>query len=140
MKLSIPFSEIAEIIKARSGREVVLAQKDEKTIAVEYVMKMALPLVGEISKSFGADLRLVGIEGERVHLKYEVCGALNMAIRGGLALFPEYANQKYFTVDGNDVTVHLDAIENVHEALQRIDVKSVEFVPEGAVAEFSVKL
>ena len=141
MQLLIPFTEASDMIKTKSGQTINLSTVDEKTVKVEYRIQKRIPILGDISKEFSLNLTYKGLVNEVLKLSYSADAVgIDLIIKGLLAIVSSLVEQKVVEIGENNLMlVHLDKIENVHKALQQIDVEDIRFQEGMAVADFHIK-
>ena len=71
MHVKFEYSEIQSLIKAKTGREIVLSAIDEQTVKAEAKVSVKVPFLGEIEKSIGVNVSVEKIEGNDIWLKYD---------------------------------------------------------------------
>lgn len=142
MQLTIPFSEIKEIIKKKSGRSLDfdLTTVNENTVKVSYEAKVKVKFFGEISKTFSIDVSIDDIVGEDVHLSYDGGLGVDMVVGGILTLVPQLKNTEIADFSQKShIVLHLAKIEEVHKALQQIDVQRASFEDDKMNIMFTLK-
>lgn len=142
MQQTVPFSEIKEIIKNKSSRNLDfdLTTVNDNTVKVSYKAKVEVIFIGEISKTLSIDVSIDKIEGEDIHLSYDGGLGVDLVVGGILTLVPQLKNVEIADFSQKSrVTLHLDKIEEVHRALQQIDVHEVSFTEGNVNVEFILK-
>ena len=77
--ISIPVSDITNIIREKSGRDIVLTTKAPDHIDVSYAGKVDLPLLGEQNVDFTAGFKVVDVQDDRMVLQLDSGTAMNLA-------------------------------------------------------------
>lgn len=142
MQLIIPFSELKEIIKNKSGRSLNfdLTNVNDNTIRVSYEAKVKVKIIGEISKTLSIYVSVDKIDGEDLHLSYDGGLGVELVVGGILTLVPQLKNIEIADFSQNSrIILHLAKIEEAHKAMQKVDVQKVSFVENLAIIEFTLK-
>ena len=128
MQVKFEYSEIQSLIKAKTGREIVLSAIDEQTVKAEAKVSVKVPFLGEIEKSIGVNVSVEKIEGNDVHLKYEGGMGTDMII-GGLLTFlsSSPALKLMLKTQGNGIVVHLDEVEEARKVLDLVELTGIAF-------------
>lgn len=50
MKVFISYPEIQDIVFTKTGKNIILSFKDERTVTVEHTLSVRIPLLGQIEK------------------------------------------------------------------------------------------
>lgn len=77
--ISIPASDITNIIRDKSGRDIVLTTKAPDHIDVSYAGKVDIPLLGEQNVDFTAGFKVVDVQDDRMILQMDSGTAMNLA-------------------------------------------------------------
>lgn len=142
MQLTIPFSELKEMIKKKSGRSLDfdLTTVDENTVKVSYEAKVKVKFIGEISKTFTINVCVDKIDGEDLYLSYDGGLAINMIVDGILMLAPQLKNTEIVDFSQKScVILHLAKIEEIHKILQQIDIQNILFTEDKLNIVFTLK-
>lgn len=128
MQVKFEYSEIQSLIKAKTGREIVLSAIDEQTVKAEAKVSVKVPFLGEIEKSIGVNVSVEKIEGNDVHLQYEGGMGTDMII-GGLLTFlsSSPALKLMLKTQGNGIVVHLDEVEEARKVLDLVELTGIAF-------------
>lgn len=89
-----------------------------------------------------ADLTVKDLKDEVLYLNYasEQVG-VDLILQGLLKFLPSFIDMRMIERrDGNCLAVHLEQIEQVHKALQQIDVVGICFDAANAIIDFHVKM
>ena len=77
--VSIPVSDITNIIRDKSGRDIVLTTKAPDHIDISYAGKVEIPLLGEQNVDFTAGFKVVDVQDDRMVLQMDSGTAMNLA-------------------------------------------------------------
>ena len=137
MQLQIPLSEITDIVKAKYGVDVMLQAISEKTFRVGYYINI---LIGK--KLVTVDLTVKDLKDEVLYLNYaSEQVTIDFILKGLLKFLPSFVDMRIIERrDGNRLAVHLEQIEQVHNALQQIDVVGICFDATNAIIDFHMKM
>ena len=127
MQVKIEFSELQSLVRARTGREIVLSAVDGRTVKVEGKVEVKVPLLGKIEKNIGMNVSVEQIEGNDVRLIYDGGMGTDMLV-GALLTFlasdPEAAKMMEKT-PGNGIVVHLDEIKEARKVLEVVELTDI---------------
>ena len=128
MQVKFEYSEIQSLIKAKTGREIVLSAIDEQTVKAEAKVSVKVPFLGEIEKSIGVNVSVEKIEGNDIWLKYDGGLGTDMII-GGLLTFlsSSPALKLMLKTQGNGIVVHLDEVEEARKVLDLVELTGIAF-------------
>lgn len=141
MQLTIPFSELKEMIKKKSGRSLDfdLTTVNDNTVKVSYEAKVKI-IFREINKTFTINVCVDKIDGEDLYLSYDGGLAINMIVDGILMLAPQLKNTEIVDFSQKScVILHLAKIEEAHKILQQIDIQNVLFTEDKLNIVFTLK-
>lgn len=141
MQLTIPFSELKEIIKNKSGRSLDfdLTTVNDNTVKVSYEAKVKI-IFREINKTFTINVCVDKIDGEDLYLSYDGGLAINMIVDGILMLAPQLKNTEIADFSQKSrVILHLAKIEEAHKILQQIDIQNILFIEDKLNIVFTLK-
>ena len=128
MQVKFEYSEIQSLIKAKTGREIVLSAIDEQTVKAEAKVSVKVPFLGEIEKSIGVNVSVEKIEGNDVHLKYDGSMGTDMIIGGLLSFLSSTPAMKMVEkTQGNGIVVHLAEIKEARKVLEVVQLKDLSF-------------
>ena len=140
MQVKFEYSEIQSLIKAKTGREIVLSAIDEQTVKAEDKVNVKVPFLGEIEKSIGVNVSVEKIEGNDIWLKYDGGLGTDMIIGGLLTFLSSTPAMKMVEkTQGNGIVVHLYEVEKAREVLNYVELKSFQFCDNGIVLEGQFK-
>ena len=127
MQVKIEYNELQSLVRARTGREIVLSAVDGQTVKVEAKVEVKVPLLGKIEKNIGMNVSVEQIEGNDVRLKYDGGIGTDMLV-GALLTFlasdPEAAKMMEKT-PGNGIVVHLDEIKEARKVLDMVELTDI---------------
>ena len=136
MQVKFEYSEIQSLIKAKTGREIVLSAIDEQTVKAEAKVSVKVPFLGEIEKSIGVNVSVEKIEGNDVHLKYDGGMGTDMIIGGLLTFLSSSPALKLMgKTQGNGIVVHLDEVEEARKVLDLVELTGIMFQEKGVTVE-----
>ena len=136
MNAIIYYQEIHSLIKAKTGREIVLSAIDEQTVKAEAKVSVKVPFLGEIEKSIGVNVSVEKIEGNDVHLKYDGGMGTDMIIGGLLTFLSSSPAMKMVgKTQGNGIVVHLDEVEEARKVLDLVELIGIMFQETGVTVE-----
>ena len=128
MQVKFEYSEIQSLIKAKTGREIVLSAIDERTVKAEAKVSVKVPFLGKIEKSIGVNVSVEKIEGNDVHLKYDGGMGTDMIIGGLLSFLSSTPAMKVVEkTQGNGIVVHLDEVEEARKVLDLVELTGIAF-------------
>ena len=127
MQVKIEYNELQSLVRARTGREIVLSAVDGQTVKVEAKVEVKVPLLGKMEKNIGVNVSVEQIEGNDVRLKYDGGMGTDMLV-GALLTFlasdPEAAKMMEKT-PGNGIVVHLDEIKEARKVLEVVELTDI---------------
>lgn len=141
MKLIIPFNEIQDILIAKTGKDVLFHVVNAKTVNISTDLKVKIPLVGMVSKNVWLNITIDRLVDEDLHLTYEAGLGGDLLIKAIQKVVPSVKYSNFVELlDKQKIIVHLASIDDVHRALQQIDVESLNFEDDNVILKFKVKL
>ena len=136
MQVKFEYSEIQSLIKAKTGREIVLSAIDEQTVKAEAKVSVKVPFLGEIEKSIGVNVSVEKIEGNDIWLKYDGGLGTDMIIGGLLTFLSSTPAMKMVEkTQGNGIVVHLAEIKEAQKALEMVELTNIVFQESGITVE-----
>ena len=140
MQVKFEYSEIQSLIKAKTGREIVLSAIDEQTVKAEAKVSVKVPFLGEIEKSIGVNVSVEKIEGNDIWLKYDGGMGTDMIIGGLLSFLSSTAAMKMVEkTQGNGIVVHLYEVEEARKALDVVELTNIVFQEKGVPVEGRIR-
>lgn len=141
MQVKIEYNELQSLVRARTGREIVLSAVDGQTVKVEAKVEVKVPLLGKIEKNIGMNVSVEQIEGNDVRLKYDGGIGTDMLV-GALLTFlasdPEAAKMMEKT-PGNGIVVHLDEIKEARKVLDMVELTNIVFQEKSVIVEGRIR-
>lgn len=117
-----------------------LTTVNDNTVKVSYKAKVEVRFIGEISKTLSINVSVDKIEGEDIHLSYDGGLGVDLVIGGILTLVPQLKNVEIADFSQKSrIILHLAKIEEVHRALQQIDVQNILFSEDKLNIVFALK-
>ena len=142
MKLLIDFPELAELACEAINKplDLTLSCVDNKTVKVSMTNDIVIPIVG-ITKSVTAsiDLTIEKLEGEDLYVTYDEGFRNNPLVNGLLAFLPKWEVGTVELYQRSKAIVHLAKIEQVHVALEKVEIKDIHFEEELMLVDFELK-
>lgn len=136
MNITIRFQEIHSLVKAKSGREIVLSAIDKRTVKAEAKVSVKVPFLGKIEKSVGVNVSVEKIEGSDVWLKYDGGMGTDMIIGGLLSFLSSTPAMKMVEKTlGSGIVVHLYEVEEARKVLDMVELSDIEFRESGVTVE-----
>ena len=77
--IAIPVSDITDVIRSKSGRDITVSTKAPDHIDISYAGKVDIPLLGAQDMDFTAGFRVVEVQDDRMVLQLDSGTALNLA-------------------------------------------------------------
>ena len=77
--VAIPVSDITNLIRQKSGRDITVSTKAPDHIDVSYAGKVDIPLLGEQNVDFTAGFKVVDVKDDRMVLQMDSGTAMNLA-------------------------------------------------------------
>lgn len=142
MKLLIDFPELAGFAQEaiKKPLDLTLSCVDNKTIKVSMTNDIVIPIVG-ITKSVttSIDLTIEKLEGEDLYVTYDEGFRNNPIVNGLLAFLPKWEVGAVELYQRSKAIVHLAKIEQVHEALEKVEIKDIHFEEDLMLVDFELK-
>ena len=133
MVLRISYPEIQSLLQAKLKQEIAIAYVDDQTIKVG----KTFTVLG-ISKTIGLKLRVENVSGDNIVLAHDNPILVKSAMKIVEASFPEFLEMLELHSD-NSVVVHLGKVKQLEKVFEMISLEGICFLPEGAVAEVTMK-
>ena len=142
MKLLIDFTELAVLACEAINKplDLTLSCVDNKTVKVSMTNDIVIPIVG-ITKSVttSIDLTIEKLEGEDLYVTYDEGFKNNPIVNGLLAFLPKWEVGAVELYQRSKAIVHLAKIEQVHEALENVEIKDIHFEEDLMLVDFELK-
>ncbi len=130
MKLQIAYKELENFIQEKFKQQIGLAYANAHTISVTKKMWMM---------DFIVNVSVDQIAGNDIMLRYQANMGLEMIIKGALMWSKEKIAGFVEEQEDNKLLIHLDKIEQLKKALERIEIQSIGFDEENINATLKVK-
>lgn len=141
MTLYIPYTELQDILKAKTGKDVLLRTINEKTVSFDYDLNMKLPVIRTVSKTVWLNVTVNKLVDEELHLTYEAGRGGDVFIKALQKVIPSAKYSSYVDfLDNKKIIVHLYRVEEFHKALQQLKVDSLIFKEDKVVLMLKVKV
>ena len=125
MVIQISFEEINSLIR-KTGKPLGISYKDTNTFTVTYLATVNLPMLGEKTKSFSVDVRIVSVSSPRIYLSLDTRAmatfALDKAKSYILSKTPQGLIERF---DGRDIILNLAALPQARSVLDMADVNNL---------------
>lgn len=119
MNISIPYPEIQDIIRAKKGIELNISSIEHNVLGIG----IRLPIVGPVT----LNVKYLDFDGHHIRLQL-VNNVLNMIVVKLVGMVNKLIGKDILYKDGSDILkVSLDQFPKVINALQKVDVQSIEF-------------
>ena len=119
MNISIPYPEIQDIIRAKKGIELNISYIEHNVLGIG----IRLPIVGLVT----FNVKYLDFDGHHIRLQL-VNNVLNMIVVKLVGMVNKLIGKDILYKEGNDILkVSLDQFPKVINALQKVDVQSIEF-------------
>lgn len=119
MNISIPYPEIQDIIRAKKGIELNISYLEHNVLGIG----IRLPIVGLVT----LNVKYLDFDGHHIRLQL-VNNVLNMIVVKLVGMVNKLIGKDILYKEGNDILkVSLDQFPKVINALQKVDVQSIEF-------------
>ena len=119
MNISIPYPEIQDIIKKKKGIELNISYIEYNVLRVG----IRMPIVGLVT----FNVKYMDFDGHHIRLQLEN-NMLNMIVVQLVGMVNRLIGKDILSKEGNDILkVSLDQFPEVINALQRVDVRSIDF-------------
>ena len=119
MNISIPYPEIQDIIRAKKGIELNISYIEHNVLGIG----IRLPIVGLVT----LNVKYLDFDGHHIRLQL-VNNVLNMIVVKLVGMVNKLIGKDILYKEGNDILkVSLDQFPKVINALQKVDVQSIEF-------------
>lgn len=126
MKTFISYPEIQDIIFSKTGKNIVLSFKDDKTVCVGHTMAINIPILGKVEKNIKADITVEEISGMDIRLRYSMSTGMELLFSGARKIFGDFIDKSPLLSWGEDskiIVLHLDKVAekmNFHNLNQMI--------------------
>lgn len=133
MFLRLSYPEIQSLLQTKVKQEIAVTYVDDQTIKVGRTFS----LLG-VSRTLGMKLRVESVNGENIVLAHDNPILVKSAMKIVEVSFPEFQELLELHSD-NSVVVHLGKVKQLEKAFEMVSLEGICFLPEGAVAEATIK-
>ena len=131
MKLQISYKELEAFLMKKYNQEVKLGFVDEKTMSVTKKV---------VIKDATINISVDQVAGNDISLSYQAGFGIEWIIRGALMWFKESIKDFVEELEDNKLLIHLDKIEQLDNALEKIELQAIGFDEANANVAFKAKL
>jgi hypothetical protein len=129
MKLQIPFKELEAFVTKKYNQQVKLGFVDEKTISVTKKV---------VIKDATINISVDQVTGNDISLSYQAGFGIEWIIKGTLMWFKESIKDFVEELEDNKLLIHLDKIDQIEGALDKIEILDITFDKVNANVAFKV--
>ena len=129
MRLQIPYKELEAFVLKKYNQKVKLGLVDEKTISVTKKV---------VIKDATINISVDQIAENVISLSYQACFGIEWIIKGALMWFKESISGFVDELEDNKLLLHLDKIEQLDNALEKIEIQTINFDEANANVAFKV--
>lgn len=136
MDMRVDYSELEKIVREKTGSELKFSSADSDTLRLTYPFRM----MGRTT-DVGVNLHVTGIRGNDISIEYSADGGavVNMALNAVLNPYKEKLAGYASFSQGNNVTVHLDKIDKLQPALEKMKLSGISFGSSAAEIGLEIK-
>lgn len=131
MLLTLPFSELTELIRKETKHSVGLTYKSTDEVLVSYIASVKVPLLSRpISKEFQVGVKLLDVSNEKVDFQLDagmLNGVLDFASSFLLNKLPSGLLESFSNGRG---TLRLSAIPQLRPVLDRLEIAGLYLDPD----------
>lgn len=148
MKVFISYPEIKDIVLSKTGRNIVLSYKDDKTVCMEYRLAINVPLIGKVEKNIKVNITVEEISGMDIKLKYSMSVGMEMLFSGVRKILGDIIDNSQLLSWGDEskvVILHLDNvaekmdIHNFNQLIQHCSNISFKAEEDGVLISFKLQ-
>lgn len=127
MKVFISYPEIQDIVFLKTGKNIILSFKDDRTVTVGHTLSVRIPLLGQIEKDIKVNITIEEIHGMDIKLKYSMSLGMEMLFSGVRKVLADIIENSQLLSWGEDskiIIFHLDKVAekmNIHNFNQLIN-------------------
>lgn len=133
MKLQIPYTEVENFIQEKYQQQIDVAFVNEDTVSVSKVITLI------ISKKVNVNISVLQVVGNDITLSYQSGMGIEFIMKGALKWFKESVKDLVEEHDaGNKLTLHLDKIDQLRNALKQMEIQAIKFDAEHINVMFRV--
>lgn len=148
MKVYISYPEIQDIVFLKTGKNIVLSFKDDRTVTVGHTLSVRIPLLGQIEKDIKVNITIEEIQGMDIKLKYSMSLGMEIlfsGVRKVLADIIENSQLLSWSEDSKIIILHLDKIaekmdiHNFNQLISHCSDISFKAEEEGILVSFKLQ-
>ena len=148
MKVFISYPEIQDIVFSKTGKNIVLSFKDERTVTVGYTLSVRIPLLRQIEKDIKVNITIEEIQGMDIKLKYSMSLGMEMLLSGVRRILGNIIDNSQLLSWGEDskiIILHLDKIaemmdiHNFNQLIKHCSDISFNAEEEGILVSFKLQ-
>lgn len=137
MLLNISFTELSDLIKAKVNKDIQFRHVSNKTVGIGYAINIKVPIIGQINRTIEVKITINEIIGEDIHLIYDAGTSGDLLVK---VIAPRINSIPAIDISqGSMVTIHLDKIDKLQEALKHVKFNDISFSEKGIVVDFLLK-
>lgn len=135
MKASISFPELQDIIAEKAKQQIALAFVDGKTMRITYPLNL-----GFIKKDISANLNIIELVGSDLLVGVDAGFGTDTMVTTVLSLLKDKLPEGLVEKRPNSqLLFHLDKIEQVKSAFEKVDITDLHVLNEGLEVEGALK-
>lgn len=127
-RISVPTSELQQLLSYKAGVQVDLRAVDTKTIAVEKRIGGAI-----IGHTFGVSAKVSDLQNNKVHLSLSGSDLI-------LSKLSQFQHPALSFTDKNELIVNLNGIDQLKSVLDKVEVVGVIFVQNNVVVDVRINV
>lgn len=148
MKVFISYPEIQDIVISKTGKNVALSFKDDKTLTIRHSLSINTHIFGRIEKDFKADITVEEIHGMDIKLKYSMSLGMELLFSGVKKIFRDVIDNSpllSWSEDSKIIILHLDKvaekmdIHNFSQLIKHCRDISFKAEEEGVLISFNLQ-
>ena len=132
MKIQISFPEIQEIIKNKTGKDIIINMVDHNTIGISYILAIKVLFFGQVDKNFNLNISIKEINDTNVIMSYNCGKKMSLMITGALKMLKENPKLSFIEVsDNKQIIIKFGEIENVRSIFDKVEIQSINVIENG---------
>lgn len=140
MILSLTYPEITSLIKGKTGHDLSMSYRSSDTLHVEATVKIKVPLLGDIPRRVGADIRLIGINGSIVAASIDAGSMMNLLLDSFKSKILDKAPQGLVrSLEGGRMELDLEKVVKLRPFLDNMILNNLVFSREGLYLDASMR-
>lgn len=148
MKVFISYPEIQNIVFFKTGKNIILSFKDDRTVTVGHTLSVRIPLLGQIEKDIKVNITIEEIQGIDIKLKYSMSLGMEMLFSGVRKILGNIIDNSQLLSWGEDskiIILHLDKIaekmdiHNFNQLINHCSDISFKAEEEGVLVSFKLQ-